>query len=117
MLDQIGDELAEIDNNGHNDNWLTIYYSRDKQWHRRACFKSSDLRIRLIDKADDRDCRYEAVFKAKDCFHGGVAIKSFRFTFMAHVEYFPFTKAYQIKATSYPRYDGKTEKEERLNGS
>jgi hypothetical protein len=117
MRDQIGDELAEIENNGHNDNWLTVYYTRDKQWHRRACFKSSDVRTRLVDKSHDGDYRYETVLKAKDGFHGGVTIKSFRFTFMAHVEYFPFTKAYQIKVTSYPKYDGKNEKEERLNGS
>ena len=111
MRDQIGDELAEIQNNGKNTNWLTEYYTRDKQYVHRFYFQPADLEIKCIG-GKDGVYDYQAVLKAKDAFHRGFAIKSFKYTFKAKVEYFRFTNAYQVTVVGYPVYVGKTETEE-----
>lgn len=111
MRDQIGDEVSDIQNNGHNDGGLSSYYTRDKRYIGRLVFKPTDLTVKCTG-GKNGFYDYEAILKASDGFHGGVTIKSFKYIFKVKTEYFQPTKAYQITVVSYPLYTGKTETEE-----
>jgi len=108
MRDQIGDELAEIQNNGKNGNTLTYYYTRDKEHRGRLWFKPADVTSKSTG-GKDGVYDYQTVLKAQDVYHRGFTIKSFKYTFKVKVEYFKFTKAYQVTVVGYPLYVGKTE--------
>ncbi len=109
MRDQIGDELATIQDNGRNTSRLTPY-TRDNLYLGRLEFDPTDLTIRRKG-GKDHVFNYEVILKAADAHHGGVTIKAFKYTFKAKSEYFPGTKAYQTTVVSYPLYTGKTEAE------
>lgn len=111
MRDQIGDELADIQNNGRNSGSLTFYYTRDKQYPGRLWFKAADIAITSTGGGKEGVYDYQVVLRARDAFRGGFAIKSFRYTFKAKSEYFPATKANMVNAVSYPLFVDKKETE------
>lgn len=108
IRDQIGDELAEIQNNGRNSAGLASYYTRGGQYLKRLSFQPADLTMACTGGSDGI-YNYEATLKAEDAFRGGITIKSFRYTFRVRTEYFRFTQAYQVTVIGYPLYVGKTE--------
>ena len=111
MRDQIGDEIAEIQDNGRNASRLISYRTSDGLYRGCLGFEPADLAIRCKG-GKDHVYHYEVVLRAVDAHHGGVTFKTFKYTFKARSEYFPGTKAYQIRVVSYPLYTGKTETED-----
>ncbi len=111
MRDQIGDEIALIQDNGRNGNHLTFYYTRDKEYRGRLVFMPDDLTVELVGGKDGL-YEYKAVLRARDNYRRGHTMISFHFAFRAKVEYFKFTKAYQITVVSYPTFLRKEEKDQ-----
>lgn len=111
LRDQIAEDIDAIESNGKNGNFLESYLTTDGLYLNRLEFGKDDLRIRRIG-GDKGVFTYQASFHVTDHFHHGQTKIEFVFTFQVEVEYFVYTKAYEVKVVSYPKFVKKIEKEE-----
>jgi hypothetical protein len=108
MRAQIGDDLQDIESDGHNSDEVVSYSAPDMSFATYLEFKRSDLKIEFIGTKEGLFL-YRATLGTQNGYHGGHADIRFKFLFKVKVEYYPIPKLYNVEVVGYPAYEGKNE--------